>query len=179
MKDKILGAVIRLAMCPGHCSDPEICDMCAYRHETNCAKKLKTEALKTLREHEAQTQEVAQVSLESRVTEVLHELGVPAHIKGFYYVREAILIAVHDMNIINFVTKELYPRVAEAFDTTPSRVERAIRHAVELAWERGDIDVVNRWFGYTVHLAKDRPTNSEFIALIADILRIEMQKEAQ
>lgn len=179
MKDKILGAVIRLAMCPGHCSDPEICDTCAYRHRVDCAKKLKTEALKTLREYEAQPQEVAQFNLESRVTEVLHELGVPAHIKGFYYAREAILIAAHDPNIINFVTKELYPRVAKAFDTTPSRVERAIRHAIELAWDRGDIDVMKQWFGFTVQLVKGQPTSSEFIALIADRLRLEVQKEVQ
>ena len=109
-------------------------------------------------------------SLRSRVTDVIHELGVPAHIKGYQYLREAIIIAVNDMDVINAITKVLYPQVAKAFQTTPSRVESAIRHAIEVAWDRGDLDTLQRIFGYTVSNTKGKPTNSEFIALIADRL---------
>ena len=175
MKDKMLGAVIRLAMCPGNCSDPEVCSSCNYKKEPNCSRKLKLTALETLRGCEQRAQMDATDTLELRITEAIHECGVPAHIKGYQYVREAIRLAVHDPSIVNFVTKEMYPQIAEKYNTTSSRVERAIRHAVELAWDRGDIDVLKSWFGYTVQPAKGRPTNSEFIALIADRLRLEVQ----
>ena len=99
---------------------------------------------------------------------MIHEIGVPAHVKGYQYLREAILLSVEDMDIINAVTKSLYPAVAERFSTTPSRVERAIRHAIELAWDRGDLEILQKYFGYTVSNAKGKPTNSEFIAMIAD-----------
>ena len=107
------------------------------------------------------------------VTAVIHEIGVPAHIKGYQYLREAILIAVEDMEVINAVTKVLYPEVAKRFATTPSRVERAIRHAIEVAWDRGDLETLQKYFGYTVSNAKGKPTNSEFIAMIADRLVLE------
>ena len=113
--------------------------------------------------------------LESMVTSIIHEIGVPAHIKGYQYLREAIMLAVEDMEIINAVTKILYPEVAKRFATTPSRVERAIRHAIEVAWDRGDLETLQRFFGYTVNSAKGKPTNSEFIALIAD--RLVLQKK--
>ena len=106
--------------------------------------------------------------LETMVTSIIHEIGVPAHIKGYQYLREAIMLAVEDMEIINAVTKILYPEVAKRFATTPSRVERAIRHAIEVAWDRGDLETLQRFFGYTVNSAKGKPTNSEFIAMIAD-----------
>lgn len=109
-------------------------------------------------------------NLEAVVTDVLHEIGVPAHIKGYQYLREAILLTINDMDIINSVTKILYPEVARKFGTTPSRVERAIRHAIEVAWDRGDIETLQRFFGYTVSNVKGKPTNSEFIAMIADCL---------
>ena len=109
-----------------------------------------------------------EVSLESTVTAIIHEIGVPAHIKGYQYLREAILIAVADMEVINAVTKILYPEVAKRFGTTASRVERAIRHAIEVAWDRGDLETLQKYFGYTVSNAKGKPTNSEFIAMIAD-----------
>ena len=111
-------------------------------------------------------------SLESVVTEIIHEIGVPAHIKGYQYLREAIIITVNDMDAINAVTKVLYPAVAKRFDTTPSRVERAIRHAIEVAWDRGDIETLQKYFGYTVSNIKGKPTNSEFIAMIADSLTL-------
>ena len=108
--------------------------------------------------------------MKNQVTAVIHEIGVPAHIKGYQYLREAILIAVDDMDVINAVTKALYPAVAKRFNTTPSRVERAIRHAIEVAWDRGDIETLQKYFGYTVSNTKGKPTNSEFIAMIADRL---------
>ena len=114
-------------------------------------------------------------SIEALVTGIIHEIGVPAHIKGYQYLREAIIIAVGDMDVINAITKVLYPQVAKTFQTTPSRVERAIRHAIEVAWDRGDLDTLQRFFGYTVSNTKGKPTNSEFIALIADRLQLQLK----
>ncbi len=111
-------------------------------------------------------------ALRNTVTGVIHEIGVPAHIKGYQYLREAIIIAVNDMEVINAVTKVLYPAVAKRFGTTPSRVERAIRHAIEVAWDRGDLETLQKYFGYTVSNTKGKPTNSEFIAMIADRLML-------
>ena len=115
--------------------------------------------------------------IEALVTSIIHEIGVPAHIKGYQYLREAIIIAVNDMDVINAITKVLYPQVAKAFQTTPSRVERAIRHAIEVAWDRGDLDTLQRFFGYTVSNTKGKPTNSEFIALIADKLQLQLKSD--
>ena len=114
-------------------------------------------------------------SIEALVTGIIHEIGVPAHIKGYQYLREAIIIAVNDMDVINAITKVLYPQVAKTFQTTPSRVERAIRHAIEVAWDRGDLDTLQRFFGYTVNSTKGKPTKSEFIALIADKLQLQLK----
>lgn len=118
-------------------------------------------------------------NLESVVTDVLHEIGVPAHIKGYQYLREAIIMTINDMDAINSVTKVLYPEVARKFDTTPSRVERAIRHAIEVAWDRGDIETLQKFFGYTVSNVKGKPTNSEFIAMIADCLSLRRKVAAR
>ena len=115
--------------------------------------------------------------LKNLVTAVIHEIGVPAHIKGYQYLREAIMIAVDDMDVINAVTKVLYPEVAKRFGTTASRVERAIRHAIEVAWDRGDLETLQKYFGYTVSNAKGKPTNSEFIAMIADRLVLEQKSQ--
>ncbi len=115
------------------------------------------------------------MDLETCVTKAIHEIGVPAHIKGYQYLREAIMMSIEDMDIINYVTKLLYPTIAKKYSTTSSRVERAIRHAIEVAWDRGDIDVLNRVFGYTVNNSRGKPTNSEFIAMIADTLRLEIK----
>ena len=114
-------------------------------------------------------------NLEALVTNVIHEVGVPAHIKGYQYLREAIIMVVNNIEVINQITKQLYPDIAKKYGTTPSRVERAIRHAIEVAWGRGQADVVESIFGYTVSAAKGKPTNSEFIAMIADKLRLELK----
>ena len=111
--------------------------------------------------------------LEAVVTDIIHEIGVPAHIKGYQYLRSAILMAVQDMDILNSITKQLYPSIAEKYGTTSSRVERAIRHAIEVAWGRGSMDTINDLFGYTINAGKGKPTNSEFIALIADKIRLD------
>ncbi len=115
-------------------------------------------------------------TLEEVITEMIHDVGVPAHIKGYQYLREAILMSVEDMDMLNSVTKILYPEVAKKYKTTPSRVERAIRHAIEVAWSRGKVDTIEEMFGYTISQGKGKPTNSEFIALITDKIRMEQQK---
>ena len=112
--------------------------------------------------------------IEVRVTNLIHDVGVPAHIKGYQYLREAIIMSVENEEVINAVTKTLYPNLAKTFKTTPSRVERAIRHAIEVAWNRGQIEVHDKIFGYTVNSNKGKPTNSEFIAMLADLLRMEI-----
>lgn len=114
-------------------------------------------------------------NLESHVTKIIHQIGVPAHIKGYQYLRTAIMMVANDNQIINQVTKILYPSIAREYNTTSSRVERAIRHAIEVAWDRGDVDVLDSFFGYTIHKNKGKPTNSEFIAMIADNLRLKRQ----
>ena len=119
---------------------------------------------------------LARQNLESSVTAIIHEIGVPAHIKGYQYLREAIMMTVDNMEVINAVTKVLYPDVARKFGTTSSRVERAIRHAIEVAWDRGDLDTLQKYFGFTVSNAKGKPTNSEFIAMIADRLLLQRRQ---
>lgn len=110
--------------------------------------------------------------LETDVTDMIHEIGVPAHIKGYQYLREAIMMSVQDMEMLNSITKVLYPSIAKKYQTTPSRVERAIRHAIEVAWSRGRMETLDALFGYTINTGKGKPTNSEFIALITDKLRL-------
>ena len=143
-----------------------------------CDMTALVERLEEIRGGESQRQPAVRHSatnIESMVTSIIHEIGVPAHIKGYQYLREAIIIAVNDMDVINAITKVLYPQVAKTFQTTPSRVERAIRHAIEVAWDRGDLDTLQRFFGYTVSNTKGKPTNSEFIALIADKLQLQLK----
>ena len=130
-----------------------------------------------LQRGEAEAEPAQPVDLKSAVTEIIHEIGVPAHIKGYQYLRQAIILTVQDMDLINAVTKVLYPAVAKHFNTTPSRVERAIRHAIEVAWDRGDLETLQKYFGYTVSNTKGKPTNSEFIAMIADRLVLEGRKQ--
>ena len=135
----------------------------------------------TTREARAQYIEISpdkkkdEENLEALVTNVIHEVGVPAHIKGYQYLREAIMMVVNNIDIINQITKQLYPDIARKFKTTPSRVERAIRHAIAVAWTRGQTETVDSIFGYTISAAKGKPTNSEFIAMIADKLRLELK----
>jgi two-component system response regulator (stage 0 sporulation protein A) len=112
-------------------------------------------------------------SLEADITNIIHEIGVPAHIKGYQYLREAITMVVNNIELLSGITKELYPGIAHKFNTTPSRVERAIRHAIEVAWSRGRVETINKLFGYTVHDEKGKPTNGEFIAMVADKLRMQ------
>lgn len=114
-------------------------------------------------------------TLESKITEILHEVGVPAHIKGYQYLRTSILDVINNIELLGAITKELYPSIAKKYGTTPSRVERAIRHAIEVAWNRGRIETINEIFGYTIHNNKGKPTNSEFIAMISDKLRLEQK----
>lgn len=119
-----------------------------------------------------------ETELEYAVTEIIHQVGIPAHIKGYHYLRTAIMLSVNNDEMINSITKVLYPTVAKQYQTTSSRVERAIRHAIEIAWDRGDIDVLTSIFSYTVHISKGKPTNSEFIALIADYLRLKFKQKS-
>ena len=114
-------------------------------------------------------------NLDIEITNIIHEIGVPAHIKGYLYLREAIKIVVNDIELLGAVTKELYPAIAKKYNTTSSRVERAIRHAIEVAWSRGKVDTINNLFGYTIHNGKGKPTNSEFIAMIADKIRLKQR----
>jgi len=118
---------------------------------------------------------VKQHDIEVEVTNIMHEIGVPAHIKGYQYLRDAIMMVVKDLDVINSITKQLYPAIAREYNTTPSRVERAIRHAIEVAWSRGQVEAIDALFGYTVNMGKGKPTNSEFIAMVADKLRLAMK----
>ena len=133
----------------------------------------RTRRLTTASSLETAEEETGGRDLERQVTAIIHDIGVPAHIKGYQYLREAIGLAVADMEVINAVTKVLYPAVAKKYGTTASRVERAIRHAIEVAWDRGDLETLQKYFGYTVSNAKGKPTNSEFIAMIADRISLE------
>ncbi|MCF2651226.1 sporulation transcription factor Spo0A [Anaeromassilibacillus senegalensis] len=125
--------------------------------------------------HHANSLPASRSDLRIQVTEILHQIGVPAHIKGYHYLRDSIIMAIEEPEIINAVTKQLYPSVAKQYETTSSRVERAIRHAIEVAWDRGDVDVLNSYFGYTIHNTRGKPTNSEFIAMISDKLCLQME----
>ncbi len=142
--------------------------LCAHIEEIVTARMGLSAALTPTQEStESETPDI-----ETQVTKIIHQIGVPAHIKGYQYLRTAILLTVRDSDIINSVTKVLYPSVAKKYSTTTSRVERAIRHAIEVAWDRGDVDTLNSYFGYTVQNNRGKPTNSEFIAMIADNLRL-------
>lgn len=176
MKNPELNTLIKLAMCPSN-YDPEdaVCTTCNYRCcGENCRNNLREEVLKETFPQNPEPKEKPPVAdnLYDQVTQFLRELGIPAHIKGYMYAREAIVMAVKDPHLIDAITKELYPQVAKKFSTTSSRVERAIRHAIEVAWDRGDWEVFLKIFGNTVNSHKGKPTNSEFVALIADDIRM-------
>lgn len=123
--------------------------------------------------YQKKTKEHTEATLEADVTNIIHEIGVPAHIKGYQYLRDAIVMSVQDIEMLNSITKVLYPTIAKKYDTTTSRVERAIRHAIEVAWSRGRMDTIDALFGYTINHGKGKPTNSEFIALITDKIRLD------
>ncbi len=142
-------------------------------------KEVKNNKKENIIEYSMNTKEASDAkekNLESRVTDLIHEIGIPAHIKGYHYLRDAILMAIEDMDVLNAITKILYPTVAKKNHTTSSRVERAIRHAIEVAWSRGKLDTLEELFGYTVSNGKGKPTNSEFIALVADTIRLEQKQ---
>lgn len=179
MKDKMMSALIKLALCPGECDNSDICKCCTYRGSSSCEEKLKLEALQLLQGSRMTSLQSKPFDLETRVTEIIHEIGVPASLKGYHYLREAIMVSVKNPGILDQITKTLYPQVAKTFQTTPSRVERAIRHGIEVAWDRGDLDVLQYFFGCTISNTKGKPTNSEFIALITDKLLLEMKKETK
>lgn len=141
----------------------------------NLAEKIRYTLSRVSGESGVDTPRDAASDLEAHVTRIIHQVGIPAHIKGYRYLRHAIMMVVQDGRIIGEVTKTLYPTVAREFGTTSSRVERAIRHAIEVAWDRGDVDVLNSFFGYTIQTCKGKPTNSEFIAMIADHLRLKLR----
>ena len=122
-----------------------------------------------------ESKKLSDLDLEVMVTDILHQIGVPAHIKGYQYLRSSILLSTQNREIINHITKELYPTVAKKYKTTATRVERAIRHAIEVAWDRGDVDVLNAYFGYTIHNQKGKPTNSEFVAMISDKISLKIK----
>lgn len=134
-----------------------------------------SETYQKLKKSNYDSDKVQEKNIEIEVTDILHQIGVPAHIKGYHYLRYAIVMSTENPDIINAVTKQLYPSVAKKFSTTSSRVERAIRHAIEVAWDRGDIDILNSYFGYTIHTSRGKPTNSEFIAMISDKLRLNIK----
>lgn len=177
-------AAIQLTVCPGECSaenPDEACELCQYKHEQDCADLLQRELLgllKKAQEPDAQAKK-DQLDLKSRVTQIIHELGIPASIVGYRYVRYAIMLVVREPSLLNFVTKKLYPEVAKHFGTTGSRVERAIRHAIEVAWDRGNVEVLQKWFGWTVSNMKGKPTNTEFIGLVADAIMLEREQEVK
>ena len=151
----------------------ELCLLKPYNSESLCNHV--ASIIKRRREGAAiiVAEDNATPDIETQVTKIIHQIGVPAHIKGYQYLRTAILLTVKDSDIINSVTKILYPSVAKKYQTTTSRVERAIRHAIEVAWDRGDVDTLNSYFGYTIQNNRGKPTNSEFIAMIADNLRLQ------
>ncbi len=149
-------------------------DMCLLKPYNAASLCSHIASLAAAREGLQNTSEASDTpDIETQVTKIIHQIGVPAHIKGYQYLRTAILLTVKDSDIINSVTKILYPSVAKKYQTTTSRVERAIRHAIEVAWDRGDVDTLNSYFGYTIQNNRGKPTNSEFIAMIADNLRLQ------
>ena len=175
------GEMPRVILVSAFCSDRVVSEAVELGAAYFLTKPVEQNALldrmRAVFRRETAPEEEHPAELKNLVTSVIHEIGVPAHIKGYQYLREAIMIAVDDMDVINAVTKVLYPEVAKRFATTPSRVERAIRHAIEVAWDRGDLETLQKYFGYTVSNAKGKPTNSEFIAMIADRLVLEQRKD--
>lgn len=194
-ENDVMKAIVKLAMCPGDRTKCSYCGVCSHAHHgSNCADVLREEygfVLNDLNAYLASTVPAQAPStpatapadpemsgeylaLKRHVTNVLHQLGVPAHVKGYRYLRTAIIMAVSDVNVVDAVTKELYPAVAKECKTTPARVERAIRFAIGLAWERADADVLHEYFGETVSHLSGKPTNSEFIGLVSDNIRLEL-----
>ncbi len=146
-----------------------------FDYDVLCERIKKLCSRKPLVAKEGNSKGLSELDLEVMVTDILHQIGVPAHIKGYQYLRTSILLSTQNREIINHITKELYPTVAKKYKTTATRVERAIRHAIEVAWDRGDVDVLNAYFGYTIHSQKGKPTNSEFVAMISDKISLKIK----
>lgn len=188
MSDRIMKALALRSLCPGRQMKCRICDVCPNRcyGPQNCCRQMSTGTesalMELFSESVNQTEEVKTPSVNSTddlfdyVTDVLHTLGVPANLKGHDYLREAIIRCINDDKLINHITRKLYPGVAAAFDTTPSRTERAIRHAVEVSWDRCSYDVLTEYFSNTTSRSKGKSTNSEFIALVSDKIRRDIRK---
>ena len=148
----------------------------SYFFPKPCDTQTLLDRMRTVLQQTVEEAEPAAPDMKNRVTAVIHEIGVPAHIKGYQFLRDAILLTMNEPEYINAVTKRLYPEIAKTNGTTASRVERAIRHAIEVAWDRGDVDTLNSYFGYTIHNLRGKPTNSEFIAMIADKMRLDKRQ---
>lgn len=189
MRDKMMTALVKLTLCPGRCNGADVCKVCDHRTKILCEEHLREECTALLMEviqpgtPEAQVIEnlvgeikKPQRDVECIVTDMIREIGMPAHLKGYKYMREAIILCVDNPSLIDAITKELYPKIARKFDTTASRVERALRHSIEIAWDRGDLDVLQKYFGYTVSLTKGKPTNSEFIAMVSDHISMKLKE---
>ena len=177
--DQLTKCVACLALCPGsYHMDSKVCETCNYHSVQNCREALYKRTAKLYTTELLRNDSNSPFDLELRVTETLMNIGVPAHIKGHKYLHYGIELAVCDPMYLDQVTSRFYVDIAKQFDTTPSRVERAIRHAIEVAWDRGDLDTLQLWFGNTISGAKGKPTNSEFIARVSETLRLEMQRRS-
>lgn len=172
--DKMTNLLVHLAMCPGdYQSTCEICKDCPSCDVQNCKRDLKKKVMQLYRGESLDFKRT--YNLERRITDVLKDLGVPTHLKGYDYLRSAIAMCVEDKDILDKVTARLYPEIAKQYGITASRVERAIRHAIEVAWDRGDLNVLKQYFGNTISRSKGKSTNSEFLACVATQLRMEVQ----
>ena len=170
--NKVMNALVNLMVCPRH-PGTSCCGKCSYRGTESCYENLISDSMTMLHAHfGAQVSAKAAPDYAMQVTNVMREIGIPAHVLGYKYARRAILLAIGDDMYVNAVTKYLYPTIAKEFNTTASRVERAIRHAIEVAWSRGDLDVLMHYFGNTIDRNKGKPTNTEFIAAIAEHLKL-------
>lgn len=175
--DKMINMLVHLALCPGdYQSTCEICQDCPSCSAKNCKRDLKKKVMQLYRGESLDFERT--YNLERRITEVLKDLGVPTHLKGYDYLRSAIAMCVEDKSILGYITGRLYPELAKQHDTTASRIERAIRHAVEVAWDRGDLDVLKQYFGNTISLSRGKATNSEFLSCVATQLRMEVQRNS-
>lgn len=176
--DKITNLLVHLAVCPGdYQTTCEICQDCPAREQKNCKQNIKRKLMQTYRSESVDYEST--YNLEHHITEVLKDLGVPSNLSGYDYLLCAIDMCVEDKTILRCVTRCLYPELAKRYGTTPNSVERAIRHAIEVAWVRGDLDVLKQYFGNTISSSKGKPTNSEFLSCVANCLRMEAQQNGQ
>lgn len=178
--DQLMKHVVHLALCPGDFQEScDACKRCPSRGLRNCKRDLKKRTNNLYLAELNKVEDVKPFNLKVRITQVLRDIGVPAHIKGYEYLRYALELTCTEREYLEDVTKRMYPDIAKHFNTTASRVERAIRHAVEVAWDRGDLDTLQSWFGWTVSNTKGKPTNSEFIARVSDSIRLEMAEQKE